>query len=107
MNAPMRSRRYVVFAWSVLAFNLLVIAWGAFVRASGSGAGCGSHWPLCNGEAVPRAPAVATLIEFTHRVTSGLSVVLIAALVIGAWRLYPRGHAVRRGAALSALFIVS
>ena len=30
-------------------------------------AGCGNHWPLCNGEVVPQAPAVATLIEFTHR----------------------------------------
>ena len=103
----MSNRRYAAFAWTVLAFNLLVILWGAFVRASGSGAGCGSHWPLCNGEALPRAPALATLIEFTHRLTSGLSVFLIAVLLIGAWRAYPRGHAVRLGAALAALFIIS
>lgn len=103
----MRSRRYARFAWGVLGFTLLVILWGAFVRASGSGAGCGSHWPLCNGEVVPRAPALATQIEFTHRATSGLALLSIGALAVGAWRGYPRGHPVRLGAALSALFIVS
>ena len=45
------------FAWAVLAYNVAVILWGAYVRATGSGAGCGNHWPLCNGEIVPRAPA--------------------------------------------------
>jgi heme A synthase len=98
---------YAAYAWAVLIFNLLVILWGAFVRASGSGAGCGSHWPLCNGEVVPRAPAIATLIEYGHRLTSGMALLLIAGLVVGAWRVYPRGHVVRRGAALSAAFIVS
>jgi len=48
------------FAWLVVAWNLAVIGWGAYVRATGSGAGCGQHWPLCNGEIVPRAPAIAT-----------------------------------------------
>ena len=55
------------FAWAVLAYNVAVILWGAYVRATGSGAGCGAHWPLCNGEVVPRAAGVATLIEFSHR----------------------------------------
>lgn len=100
-------QRYARFAWGVLGVNLLVILWGAFVRASGSGAGCGSHWPLCNGEVVPRAAAVATLIEFGHRVTSGIALVLVVLLVVGAWRRFPRGHAVRRAAAFSGLFIVT
>jgi heme A synthase len=98
---------YATYAWGVLAFNVGVILWGAIVRATGSGAGCGSHWPLCNGEVVPRAPAVATLIEFGHRVSSGLALLFIGGLVLGAWRGYPRGHRVRRGAAWSAAFIVS
>ena len=98
---------YATYAWAVLIVNLVVILWGAIVRATGSGAGCGSHWPLCNGEVVPRAPAVATLIEFGHRISSGIALLLIGGLVIGAWRSYPRGHRVRRGAALSAAFIVS
>jgi len=101
------STRYAKLAWGTLGFNVLVILWGGFVRATGSGAGCGNHWPLCNGEVVPRAPAVATIIEFSHRLTSGVAIVLIAALVIGAWRKFPPGHPVRRGAVLSALFMVS
>src|SRR5262249_47577997 len=70
-------------------------------------AGCGRHWPLCNGEVVPRAPALATVIEFTHRVTSGLALLLVVGLVAGAWRRYPPRHAVRRCAAWSGVFIVS
>jgi len=64
------SDRLVKFAWATLAYNVAVILWGAYVRATGSGAGCGSHWPLCNGEMLPRAASVATLIEFSHRLTS-------------------------------------
>ena len=104
---PRLSSRYAKLAWGTLVFNLLVILWGAFVRATGSGAGCGSHWPLCNGEVVPHSPAVATLIELGHRLTSGIALLLIAALVIGAWRGYPRGHRVRRAAAASGLLILS
>jgi heme A synthase len=102
-----RPARFATYAWGVLAFNLFVILWGAFVRATGSGAGCGKHWPLCNGEVVPRAPALQTVIEFGHRLTSGLSLLLIAGLVIGAWRTFPRGHIVRRGAAWSGVLIVT
>ena len=98
---------YPRFAWAVLAYNLFVILWGAFVRASGSGAGCGSHWPLCNGEIIPHSPAVATLIELGHRLTSGVSLILVGALVIGAWRRYPSAHPVRRAAAASAIFLVT
>jgi heme A synthase len=98
-------RRFTIYAWSVLAYNLAVILWGAYVRASVSGNGCGSHWPLCNGEIIPTAPQLKTLIEFAHRLTSGLSVVLLLVLVVWAWRAYPRGHRVRRAALLSVVFI--
>ena len=100
------TRRYARFAWGVLGYNLLVVLWGAFVRASGSGAGCGSHWPLCNGVVVPRPEQVATLIEFTHRVTSGLALVAVAALLLGAIRLYPRGHRVRKAALATMAFML-
>jgi heme A synthase len=91
----------------VVAFNLLVIVWGAFVRASGSGAGCGSHWPLCNGEAVPRAPEFETFVEFTHRATSGLALILVAVLAVWAFRLFPKGHLARKGAVASVFFILT
>lgn len=98
--------RFATFAWAVLAYNLAVVAWGAFVRATGSGAGCGSHWPLCNGEVVLRAPEMATLIELTHRVTSGIALLLVVGMLVWAWRAYPKGHPVRLGAALSMGFML-
>jgi heme A synthase len=102
MPAP----RLVRFAWSVVAYNLLVILWGALVRATGSGAGCGAHWPLCDGQVVPRAPSVEQAIEFTHRATSGLALLAVVALAIAAFRSRPEGHPVRRAAAWSVVFIV-
>ncbi len=98
--------RFAPYAWGVLAYNLLVVLWGAFVRASGSGAGCGSHWPLCNGEVVPRAAELETLVEFTHRITSGLALLSVAALLVWAIRAYPAGHRVRLGAKLSMGFMI-
>lgn len=88
-----------------MAINLLVIVWGAFVRASGSGAGCGNHWPLCNGTVVPRVPAVETLIELTHRITSGLALIVVIWLLWLARRSFVPGHRVR-WAAWSALVLI-
>lgn len=95
------------YAWFVLIYNVGVIAWGAYVRATGSGAGCGSRWPLCNGEIVPRAPSVTTAIEFSHRVTSGLALVAVAALVWWTWRDTRPGHPLRAAAAWSLAFMLS
>ena len=103
----MKLTNFAKFAWGVLLYNLVVILWGAYVRATGSGAGCGSHWPLCNGEILPRSPQLETMIEFTHRLMSGLSLVLIVVLFVWALRAYPRGHIVRKGAGLSLFFIVT
>jgi heme A synthase len=100
-----RAVRFARYAWGVLAYTLAVVAWGAYVRATGSGAGCGRHWPMCNGEIVPRAPATKTLVELSHRVTSGVDAVAIVVLAVWAWRAFPKGSAVRRGAAASALFV--
>jgi heme A synthase len=102
----MKLDRFARFAWGVLAYNLAVILWGAYVRATGSGAGCGSHWPLCNGEVLPRAPEVETLIEFTHRATSGLALMAVIALFLWSRRLHPAGGPVRTGALLSLVFII-
>jgi cytochrome c oxidase assembly protein subunit 15 len=99
-------RRFAAFAWANLAYNLLVIMWGAVVRASGSGAGCGTHWPLCDGQVIPQAPGTAQLIEFSHRVTSGLALIGTVALLVWAFRAYPRGHIVRRGAVASLAFML-
>lgn len=82
--------RFARYGWAVLGYNLLVILWGAYVRASGSGAGCGAHWPLCNGEVIPRAPAIETLIELTHRATSGVALLLVVGQLAWARRIAPR-----------------
>jgi len=98
---------FATYAWAALAYNLAVVVWGAYVRATGSGAGCGNRWPLCNGEVTPHAPAVATLIEFTHRATSGIDVLLVAGLLVWALRAFPAGRPERLGAKLSAVFLVT
>lgn len=104
-SASATHRRFSQVAWGVLAYNMLVVLWGAFVRATGSGAGCGNRWPLCNGVMVPRAPRIETVIEFTHRATSGLSLISVAVLCLWAFRLFPRGHRARMFAALSVAFL--
>ncbi len=101
----LKIERFALYSWIVLACNLLVILWGAYVRASGSGAGCGNHWPLCNGEVLPRSSTTQTLVELTHRLTSGCALLLIVILFIWAFRSFPKRHQVRLGAALSLLFI--
>ena len=99
--------RFTRYAWGVLTYNLAVVLWGAFVRATGSGAGCGNHWPACNGEVIPRTPTLATLIEYTHRATSGIDLLLVALLVLWAFRVFPKAHAARFGATLSAVFLIT
>ncbi len=100
-------RRLAHFAWALLAYNVAVIVWGAYVRASGSGAGCGSHWPLCNGEVIPQSPATATLIEFSHRLTSGLALVGVAVLAVWTFWARRRGDPARRAAAASLGLMLS
>ena len=99
--------RLARYAWVVLIYNLAVIAWGAYVRATGSGAGCGAHWPLCNGEVLLRAPAIETLIEFSHRATSGLALVSVVVQFVWARRITRPGHPVRRGATWSLVLMLS
>lgn len=95
------------FAFWVLGYNVAVVLWGALVRATGSGAGCGAHWPLCNGTVIPRSPAVETMIELVHRLMSGISLALVAVLVVWAFRALPRGHAARKAAVAAGAFIVT
>ena len=94
-------------AWLVLVYNLGVIAWGAYVRATGSGAGCGAHWPLCDGRIIPRSLGVATLIEYSHRITSGLALLSVLALLWWVRKSTPPGHPARLGALMSVVFMLT
>src|SRR5262245_3716264 len=84
--------RFHQFAWGLLAYNLLVIMGGAFVRATISGDGCGSDWPRCNGQLIPHHGRIETLIEFSHRASIVLLLPLVLVLVIWAFRAFPRRH---------------
>lgn len=95
-------RRY---AWFVLAYNVLVVLWGAVVRATGSGGGCGDHWPLCNGVVLPQIARFHTFVEFTHRLMSGATLFLVAILLVWVWRATRRGQ-FGRWAAVAAMVLV-
>ena len=97
---------FAKFAWFALAYNLVVILWGVFLRASYSGDGCGQHWLTCGGEAIPTAPQLKTVIEFSHRITSSLAGLIVLILVILALLRKAKLRLVRAFAALSFLFIL-
>ena len=101
------SKRLRRFAWFVLAYNVLVVLWGAVVRATGSGAGCGAHWPLCNGVAIPQSPSFHTLVEFTHRLMSGATLLLVLALLIWTWRTIRQGEWARWAAMASMILTLN
>ena len=90
------------FAWMVLVYFIAVILWGALVRATGSGAGCGDHWPLCNGTVMQHSPRIDTMIEFTHRVTSGISFFSAVGLLVWTFAGTMQGH-LARGASVAAV----
>jgi cytochrome c oxidase assembly protein subunit 15 len=92
------------FSWGVLVYFIAVILWGTLVRATGSGAGCGNHWPLCNGTVMQHSPRVDTIIEFTHRLTSGISFFSVVALLAWTFAATVRGHLARAAAVASVAF---
>ena len=87
-------------------YTLFVILFGAVVRITGSGAGCGQHWPTCHGEIAHLPKTTETVIELTHRVTSGLCLVLVLALAVWTFRVTASGERVRRAAIWACVFMV-
>jgi len=95
------------YAWGVVGYNVLVIVWGAMVRATGSGAGCGNHWPLCNGQVIPVSPTLHTVIEFTHRaMVSGATFAVIGLLLV-TFRATSKGYAARLAAVVSGVLLLN
>ena len=92
------------FAWGVLVYNVVVALWGAVVRATSSGAGCGDHWPLCNGVVVQTNPRLATWIELAHRTSSGITLPLVLVLLVWTFRATVVGHLARLAAVGAAVF---
>lgn len=106
-STPRRGRGLASYAAAVLGFMVLVILWGAVVRATGSGAGCGDRWPLCNGDFVPHHPRIATIIEFTHRSMSGICTALVGVLIGWTFLRRPRGDRARKGAVWSGILLIT
>ncbi|HEX9962760.1 MAG TPA: COX15/CtaA family protein [Pyrinomonadaceae bacterium] len=107
MKRETKPSSFAGYAWFVLAYNVVVILWGVFLRASKSGDGCGQHWLTCHGEIVPSAPELKTVIEFSHRLTSGLAFFAVLALLIWAFRRFGKGHPIRKTAVVSFIFIIT
>ena len=98
---------FAKYARFVLVWNLIVILWGVFLRASKSGDGCGQHWLTCQGEVIPSAPELKTVIEYSHRITSFLAFVSVLVLLIWAFRKFEKGSWLRALSAWSFVFVVT
>lgn len=101
------TRSLARFAWFTLAYNIAVILWGAYVRATGAGAGCGNHWPLCNGAVLPQTLQAQTIIEFTHRVTSGVALIMVLSLLVWCWRRTSKGDWARYSSLAAILLLLN
>jgi len=95
------------YAWVVVGYNVLVIVWGAMVRATGSGAGCGNHWPLCNGQVIPVSPTMHTAIEFTHRAMVSGATFAVIGLLMFTFRATSKGYAARLAAVVSGVLLLN
>ncbi|MGH9604878.1 MAG: COX15/CtaA family protein [Terracidiphilus sp.] len=102
--ARLPSRALRTFSWVVLAYFIAVILWGTVVRATGAGAGCGDHWPLCNGVVVQHSPTLDAMIEYTHRITSGISFFAVVGLLVWVFKATKRGHLARTAVAAAVAF---
>ena len=101
-NAPGALRRWAMIG-SILTFLLIVI--GGVVRITGSGMGCGDHWPRCDGQWFPPLD-LPTFIEISHRWTAALVSVTVAATTLVAWRRHRAERRLVTPALLAAALLV-
>jgi len=99
-------KQFRILAWALLIYNLPVILWGAYVRVSFSGDGCGANWPFCNGQVIPEHMGAPMAIELTHRLMTSLDLVAAIALCVGAFLLFPRANLLRRCSVWSLIFLL-
>lgn len=79
-------KRFVTLAWSAAAGAYLLVVLGAVVRITGSGMGCGDHWPLCNGHLFPPLSDIPTVIEWSHRLLAAVVSVIVVGLALVGWK---------------------
>ncbi len=87
-----------------LVFVLGSVLWGAWTRISLSGDGCGDSWPLCQGGILPQGGKA--FVEWIHRLSSGLALLMVLGLFFLSLKVYARGHVVRKLALASLILIV-
>jgi len=104
-SAPTASRAFVRYAWFLLAYTVATVVWGVFLRATGSGDGCGAHWPLCDGVLIPASGSpLKAYIESIHRMMSETLGLLVLAQAVWAFRSLGRKSATFRATLWSLLF---
>jgi len=95
------------FAWILFIYTLLVILWGAWVRISHSGDGCGASWPVCHGQVIPEIQQTKTLVEYSHRLTSGLFGFLVLGLFFWVRKKFPKGSSQRLLASVTLVLTIT
>ncbi len=102
-----RHSTYSKWIMALIVYSLFVFLWGAWVRISGSGDGCGEHWPFCHGELIPSSYAVKVWIENFHRISTKIYGFFVIGLVILAFRWTTKGHAARKGILWTLFFTLT
>ncbi len=100
---PARLLRRLAWTGATLALGLIVL--GGIVRITGSGMGCGDHWPRCNGEWFPPLD-LPTLIEIGHRWAAALVSVFVLVVAVVAWRRHRAEPSLRNPATLALVLLV-
>src|SRR5690625_1177682 len=85
---------------------LFILLGGALVTKTDSGAGCGSSWPLCNGQLIPTDLSPELIIEYSHRLVSTIMGVTVLALSILSWKFLGHVREVKFLAVLSTFFLI-
>ena len=88
-----------------LFLSIVSILAGAFVRATGSGDGCGATWPTCKGRIIPALTDTSELIEFSHRSVSGLLLV-VTLIIFSKTRKFQKGSLVKSVTNYLTFFVI-
>lgn len=88
-------------------YSVIVILWGAWVRISHSGDGCGDTWPLCGGKILPEGETAKTWVEYAHRISSGLYGVFVFALFFEGRRLFSKNSTIHQAGLVTLILTVT